>query len=67
MEESIEAVMAKYRLHREAPSVSDAELNETKYILIRHGYSQYNFITQVCREEHGEQSPELQKLISGSD
>ena len=67
MEESIEAVMAKYRLHREAPSVTDAELNDTKYILIRQGYSQYNFITQVCREEHGEKSPELQKLISGSD
>lgn len=67
MEESIEAVMAKYRLHTEAPSLSDADLNEAKYILIRHGYSQYNFMTQVCKEEHGEQSPELQKLISSSD
>ena len=56
MEESIEALMAKYNLHLEAPSVSDADLNETSYILIRHGYSQYNFISQLYSEEHGEHS-----------
>jgi len=57
-------LVEKHGLHQEAPSVPEHELAEATYILIRHGYSQFNHLSTLCRDEFGEESPEWTKLIS---
>lgn len=44
------------------PALNEAEVQKASYLIIRHGYSEYNYKDQVLAKEHGEHSEVFKAL-----
>ena len=60
--ESVHSLISKLGIQTVVPKIADKDLSQASYILIRHAYSEYNYMAQVIKEQHGEESQEMQGL-----
>ena len=60
--ESVHSLISKLGIQTVVPKIADKDLSHASYILIRHAYSEYNYKAQVIKEQHGEESQEMQGL-----
>lgn len=65
MEETTEELISRLNIKLETPPIADKDLANTSCIIIRHGYSMYNFLDSEISQQYGADSE--QKLALKGD
>jgi hypothetical protein len=60
--ESLDQIIERMKIDLHVPKIDDKELSEASFILIRHGYSEYNHKAAEIVERYGKESEEMLKL-----
>lgn len=63
--ETLDQLVQRLKIDVKHPALADSELESATYILIRHAYSEYNYIAQEMETQFGEHSEEM-KLLKGN-
>lgn len=61
---NFEEIIKKHEITLKYNPINEIELQQSRVLIIRHAYSEYNFKAQETRLIYGEESPEFQQLIS---
>ena len=57
-----ETLIRELGITMKLPALPDEEVQRASFFLIRHGYSQYNYMDKMLEKKHGEGSPEHKAL-----
>jgi hypothetical protein len=62
-----EEMIAHLKIVMESPAMDPDHLKKSAYVMIRHGYSLYNYTAAVVEGKYGRQSPQKRELIVSTD